>query len=107
MAKTKKISFNVDTDLFAAVMNTRRPGPTDNLTFMFTQALHDGIELRHEVERLRRLNELATLKILFILRKIAAQRGEALVKEIDSEFPRKREDMLRLIMDEGMDYGEF
>lgn len=107
MAKTKKISFNVDTDLFSAVMNARRPGPTDNLTFMFTQALHDGIELRHEVERLRHLNELATLRILFILRKIAAQRGDEFAKEIDSEFLRKKEDMRRLIMEEGMDYGEF
>jgi hypothetical protein len=107
MPNTKKISFNVDLDLFNAVMNTRRPGPTNNLTFMFTQALHDGIELRQEIERLRRLNELATLKNLFMLRKIAAQRGEAFVREIDNEFPRKKEDIVRLIMEEGMDYGEF
>lgn len=106
MANSKKISFNVERELYDSVMSVNRPGPRDQQTFMFTQALHDGIELRREVERLRRLNELATMKILFILRKIAAQRGEEFVRDVDAEYNRKKDEMISLIMEEGMDYGE-
>jgi len=106
MSKPPKISFNIDQDLYDAVMDIKRPGPTDNKTYMFTCALHDAVNLEKENQQLRRQLELVQLKILFTLRALAGTRGDEFLKKVDQDFHEKRDTLQHLIMDEGMDYGE-
>jgi len=102
--ETKKVSFNLDVELWKEVQRRAKAVPRVDQTVVLNELIADGLRLRELEKRTQRKEEFLLMKILYILRSLTATRGEGVLEALDVQFSEELEILQQLIFEQGMDY---
>lgn len=102
--ETRKVSFNLDAELWSEVRARTRAIPRQDQTVILNELIADGLRYRDLERRTKRKDEFLLMKILFILRALASTRGPGVLEDLDERFAEELHTIEQLIFEEGMDY---
>ena len=103
--ETKKVSFNLDMDLWKEVRLRTKVVPKVDQTVVLNSLIADGLRYRDLERRTKRKDEFLLMKMLFILRGLAATRDDGVyLQKLDEKFAEELDSLQQMIFDEGMDY---
>lgn len=105
MPDYEKISFNCSNENMTGLRQYIKQNPGLNQTTALNKLIADGLHAESKISEYKNLYEHATLKILFILRRIAsAGRPDEFLSSIDADFSEELPTLKDMIKHQGMDY---